>query len=188
MAAQPATTQGESQSTARWLMETVLLVALAFVLAQGIKTFIVQPFVIPSGSMLPTIQLGDRVIAEKLTYRFSHPPQRGDIVVFANPQGEPPILIKRVVALGGQTLDLRGGTVYVDGKPLDEPYTYGRPTEPLAAPISYPLVVPDGYVWLMGDNRPNSGDSREMGPVKASAIKGRAMWTYWPPRAFGPLE
>jgi len=188
MAAQPASAQSETQSTARWLLETALLVALAFVLAQGIKAYIVQPFVIPSGSMLPTIQLGDRVIAEKLTYRFSHPPAQGDIVVFDNPLKNPPILIKRVIALEGQTIDLRDGVVYVDGQPVDEPYTHGTRTEPLGAPITYPFVVPAGYLWLMGDNRPNSGDSREMGPVPSSAIKGRAMWTYWPPRAFGPLE
>ena len=98
-------------------------------LAQGIKSFVVQPFVIPSGSMLPTIQLGDRVIAEKLTYRFSHPPKPGEIVVFANPQGYPPILIKRVVALGGQTVDLKGGGVYVDGKPVtSHTRTVNRPS------------------------------------------------------------
>ena len=188
MAQAPATTKDQGTSTVRWLIETALLVALAFVLAQGIKAFVVQPFVIPSGSMLPTIQLGDRVIAEKLTYRLSHPPRPGDIVVFANPQGNPPILIKRVVALGGQTVDLKDGAVYVDGQALDEPYTHDKPTMPLNPAITYPFTVPDGDLWLMGDNRPNSGDSREIGPVALSAVKGRATWTYWPPKAFGPLE
>jgi len=188
MAEAPTTEKDQSTSTLRWLLETALLVALAFILAQGIKAYVVQPFVIPSGSMLPTIQLGDRVIAEKLTYRFSHPPRKGDIVVFANPQRNPPILIKRVVASSGQSVDLKDGVVYVDGQAIDEPYTYGKPTLPLNPAIEYPFTVPDGYLWLMGDNRPNSGDSREIGPVALSAVKGRAMWTYWPPKAFGPLE
>lgn len=188
MASEHVSDEEQPTSTLRWLIETALLVALAFVLAQGIKSFVVQPFVIPSGSMLPTIQLGDRVIAEKLTYRFSHPPKPGEIVVFANPQGYPPILIKRVVALGGQTVDLKDGRVYVDGTLVDEPYTHGQPTQPLNPAYTYPFEVPDGSVWLMGDNRTNSGDSREIGPVALSAIKGRAMWTYWPPKAFGPLE
>jgi len=184
----PNTEGDQPQSTLRWLIETALLVALAFALAQGIKTFVVQPFVIPSGSMLPTIQLGERVIAEKLTYRFSHGPRAGEIVVFANPQGYPPILIKRVIALGGQTVDLRDGVVYVDGKALDEPYTHGKRTDPLNPQITYPFEVPAGYIWVMGDNRTNSGDSRQMGPIPAAAVKGRAVWSYWPIPQFGPVE
>lgn len=178
----------EQTSTVRWLIETALLVGLAFVLAQGVKAFLFQPFVIPSGSMLPTIQLGDRVIAEKLTYRFNHEPRSGDIVVFKNPQGQPPILIKRVIATGGQTVDLRDGAVYVNDKQLDEAYTYGKQTLPLNPSISYPFTVPDDAVWVMGDNRTNSGDSREIGPIPQDAVQGRAMWTYWPPKAFGVLE
>jgi len=188
MAELPPTDKEEPQSTLRWLVETALLVALAFVLAQGIKTFVVQPFVIPSGSMLPTIQLGERVIAEKLTYRFSHDPEPGEIVVFANPEGYPPILIKRVIATGGQTVDLRQGVVYVDGEALDEPYTHGQPSEPLNPAITYPFTVPEGSVWVMGDNRTNSGDSRQIGPIAVAAVKGRAIWSYWPPKEFGPVQ
>jgi signal peptidase I len=187
MAETPAEEE-QPQSTLRWLIETALLVALAFALAQGIKTFVVQPFVIPSGSMLPTIQLGERVIAEKLTYRFSHDPRAGEIVVFANPEGFPPILIKRVIAVGGQTVDLKDGAVYVDGRRLDEPYTYGKPSDPLNPQITYPFKVPEGYVWVMGDNRTNSGDSRQIGPIAVAAVKGRAVWSYWPVKEFGPVE
>lgn len=170
----------------RWLIETVVLVALAFALAQGVKTFLVQPFVIPSGSMIPTIEIGDRVLAEKLTYRFSHPPERGDIVVFDDPDPTKPQLIKRVIAVEGQTVDVHDDGVYVDGKRLDEPYTYGKPSIP--GTVALPVTVPDGELWLMGDNRTNSGDSRFFGTRPVDSVRGRAVWTYWPPGRFGDLN
>jgi signal peptidase I len=174
------------QSFGRWLVETALLVLLAFALAQGIKAFIVQPFVIPTGSMRPTIIEEDRVLAEKLTYRFVREPRAGDIVVFDDPMGQHPQLIKRVIAVGGQTIDLLDDTVYVDGEPLDEPYIRGKITAP--GTISLPHQIPQGQVWLMGDNRPNSGDSRFFGPRPVESVRGRAFWTYWPPSRFGSLN
>ncbi len=176
----------EETSIARWLVETALLVLLAFALAQGIKYFLIQPFVIPTGSMIPTIEIGDRVLAEKLTYRFSHPPHKGEIVVFDDPMGQHPQLIKRVIATEGQTVEVKNNGVYVDGKRLDEPYVHGKPTTPGTVPT--PITIPAGYVWLMGDNRPNSGDSRYFGPRPVDTVRGRAFWTYWPPKAFGPLD
>jgi len=176
----------EETSTVRWLIETALLILLAFALAQGIKMFLVQPFVIPTGSMIPTIAIGNRVLAEKLTFRFFREPSYGDIVVFDDPSGQHPQLIKRVIAVGGQTVDVKDGAVWVDGKRLVEPYTYGKDNEP--GTVSLPVTVPQGQVWLMGDNRPNSGDSRFFGPVPVSQIKGHAMWTYWPPSEFGDLK
>jgi signal peptidase I len=173
-------------SLVRWLAETALLVLLAFVLAQGIKTFLVQPFVIPTGSMIPTIEIGDRVLADKLVFRFFRDPQRGDIVVFDDPNGQHPQLIKRVIAVEGQTVDVRDGMVYVDGEPLDEPYTYSKPSDPGTVPL--PVTVPEGSVWLMGDNRPESGDSRFFGPRPVDTVRGRAFWTYWPLGRFGSLE
>jgi signal peptidase I len=182
-------------STLRWLVETALLVLLAFALAQGIKTYLVQAFVIPSGSMIPTIQEGDRVFAEKITYRFVRGPSAGDVVVFDNPQYNPadpsmapPILIKRVIAVAGQTVDLKDGRVLVDGKVLDEPYTHGKPSDPLDPAIVYPLELAPGMMWVMGDNRTNSGDSRAIGPVAVKAAIGRAVWKYWPLTAFGALR
>ncbi|MDP2182875.1 MAG: signal peptidase I [Actinomycetota bacterium] len=172
------------QSVWRWLLETVLLVALAFLLAQGIKTFIVQPFVIPTGSMIPTIEEKDRILAEKVTFRLTDP-KVGDIVVFDDPTGAHPQLIKRVVATAGQTIDIRDGAVYVNGKRLNEPYTHGRRTDPGTVPM--PVTVPDGQVWLMGDNRPNSGDSRFLGPQPLSGVHGHAFFTYWPPNRVGAL-
>lgn len=176
----------ESTSVGRWLIETALLVLAAFLLAQGIKSYLVQPFVIPTGSMRPTILEQDRVLAEKLTYRFSREPEVGDIVVFDDPKGEHPQLIKRVIATAGQEVDVRDGKVFVDGQALVEPYTHGKITA--EGSVNLPITVPDGYVWLMGDNRPNSGDSRFFGPRPVSTVRGRAMWTYWPLGRFGPLE
>lgn len=173
-------------SFGRWLIETILLVALAFALAQGIKAYVVQPFVIPTGSMIPTIEIGDRVLAEKLTYRFSGDPERGDIVVFDDPAAGRPQLIKRVIAVGGQTVDIQDGQVLIDGEPIDEPYTHGTRTDP--GTVELPFTVPEGSVWLMGDNRPNSGDSRYFGPRPLEAIRGKAFWTYWPPGRFGTLQ
>lgn len=178
--------RAEHTSFGRWLIETVLLVALAFALAQGIKTFLVQPFVIPTGSMIPTIEIGDRVLADKLVFRFIREPQYGDIVVFDDPTGSHPQLIKRVIATEGQTVDVRDSRVWVDGKPVDEPYTHDKPTDPGSVPL--PHTVSKGAVWLMGDNRPDSGDSRFFGERPVDSVRGRAFWTYWPPSRFGDLD
>jgi signal peptidase I len=178
----------EKDSFGRWLIETALLVGLAFILAQGIKTFIVQPFVIPTGSMIPTIEINDRVIAEKLTYRFSHGPEPRDIVVFDDPTGENPQLIKRVIAVGGQTVDVKNDSVYVDGKKLDEPYVHGKPTVPLSDDVTFPLTVDEGYFFPMGDNRTDSSDGRVFGQQPITKVRGRGIWTYWPLSRFGPLE
>lgn len=188
--APPATERSASKETSfgRWLLETALLVVLAFILAQGIKTFVVQPFVIPTGSMIPTIEEGDRVIAEKITYRFFGEPQAGDVVVFDDPTGQNPQLIKRVIAVGGQTIDLRDGLVYVDGEPLTEPYVHGQPTDIGSGAVSFPAEIPEDTVFVMGDNRPNSGDSRFFGPQPIENVHGRAVWTYWPLNRFGPLD
>lgn len=175
----------EEVSLGRWIIETVLLVAAAFALAMVIKFLLVQPYIIPTGSMIPTIQINDRVLAEKVSYRFREP-EYGEIVVFDDPTGQHPQLIKRVIATEGQTIDIQGSSVTVDGKPLDEPYTHGLPTD--RGTVEMPLQVPSGYVFLMGDNRPNSGDSRFIGAQPVSAIKGHAVWTYWPLSRFGKLE
>lgn len=181
----PAT---QETSFGRWLVETVILVALAFALAQGIKAFLIQPFVIPTGSMIPTIEIGDRVLAEKVTYRWMREPRRGEIVVFDDPAGDRPQLIKRVIATGGQVVELKDGRVVVDGEALEEPYTYGKPSQPLEPGVTYPYTVPEGSVWVMGDNRTNSGDSRVFGAQPLTAVRGRAFWTYWPPNRFGDLD
>lgn len=184
----PETPEHKEPGALRWLVETAILVGLAFLLAQGIKSFIVQPYIVPTGSMIPTIELKDRVLAEKISYRFRDP-QQGEIVVFANPDASDPvakILIKRIIAVGGQTVDIRNGKVYVDGELLDETYVHGKVSD--LGTVKMPVQIPQGYVWLMGDNRPNSGDSRFFGYQPVSKVEGRAFFTYWPPSRIGTLR
>jgi signal peptidase I len=175
----------KSGGALRWLLETVAMVALAFLLAQGIKTYVLQPFVVPTGSMESTIMTGDRVLSEKISYYFAEP-QPGEIVVFDDPQGRHPQLIKRVIAVEGQTVDIVDGVVLVDGEVLSEPYLDNVVTDVGTEPI--PTTVAEGQVWLMGDNRPNSGDSRFIGAQPVGAINARAFATYWPLDRIGLLE
>ncbi|MCL4079575.1 signal peptidase I [Coriobacteriia bacterium Es71-Z0120] len=174
----------EPQSFGRWLFELVVMVAVAFALATVVRTYVVQPYVIPTGSMIPTIEIQERVLANKFIYRFEKP-KPGDIVVLDDPTGQVPTLIKRVVAVEGQTVDIENGAVIVDGVRLNEPYTHGKPTEP--GPVPLPITIPKGYVWVMGDNRPNSSDSRVFGPVPMSFIHGKAILRIWPLSRFATL-
>lgn len=180
----PEDEQERPVSFARWLGELVLMVALAFLLASGIRAYVIQPYVIPSSSMEPTIEISDRVLANKFIYRFEEP-QVGDIVVLDDPTGTVQTLIKRVVATGGQTVDLQEGRVVIDGVAIDEPYTHGKPSEPMM--VEMPYTVPEDSVWLMGDNRTNSADSRVFGAVPLSEIRGKAICTFWPPDRLGSL-
>ncbi len=183
---EPPKAEKRSPSFLRWTLETIVMIALAFLLAQGVKAYVLQPFVIPTGSMETTIMAGDRVLAEKLTYRFRDP-RPGEIVVFDDPTGRHPQLIKRVVAVGGQTVDIATGRVFIDGEPLDEPYLdEGIRTDPVGGLL--PLELAEDELWLMGDNRPSSGDSRLMGTVDVSLVQGRAFATYWPFDRIGPLR
>jgi signal peptidase I len=179
------------RSGALWQIgEFVLTIAVAFLVAQAVRAWVIQPYVVPTGSMLPTIQLHDQVLANKFIYRF-RTPARPDIVVLDNPMLTPgeDTLIKRVIAVGGQTLDLQGGKVVVDGTALVEPYTYGQLSEPLeGSAITFPVKIPVGSVWVMGDNRTQSQDSRWFGPVKLAAVQGQAFFTYWPLGRFGVLK
>lgn len=168
-------------------VELVITLALALGLSILARRFVVESYEIPTGSMLETIQIGDRLIGEKISYRFGSPSQ-GDIVTFnyVDPDsGVTETLIKRVIAVGGQTVDLVDGVVYVDGVALEEPYTHGLPSYSLtdvegSAGIAYPYVVPEGCVWVMGDNRTNSRDSRYFGPVDEDEVTSRAVFIFWP--------
>lgn len=166
------------------------MVVLIFVLSWGLRTFVFQAYEIPSGSMEKTIMTDDMVFAEKISYYFDEP-EPGDIITFEDPEIPSRILIKRVIATGGQTVDLIDGAVYVDGEALDEPYTDGEPSYPLVpafgVEISYPFTVPEGHLWVMGDNRTNSQDSRYYGAVDASTVTGKAALIYWPFDHLGTL-
>lgn len=163
------------------ILSTLLL---AIVLTIFVRTFVAEPYQIPTGSMEQTIQVGDRVIGEKVSYRFRDP-QPGEVVTFVREQdGHTDTLIKRVIAVAGQTVDLRDGVVYVDGVALDEPYVGSQPTLPLQSDdpsIAYPYTVPEGYLWVMGDNRTNSRDSRAIGPVRVDDVTSHAVVIFWPP-------
>lgn len=168
----------------RWVGELVLMMAVAFVLALGIRTYVVMPYSIPSGSMIPTIEIGERVLANKFIYRFQDP-QPGDIVVLDDPFGGSIPLIKRVIAVGGQQVDIEGDAVYVDGVVLDEPYTHGAPTK--MADVALPLVLAEDEIWVMGDNRTDSTDSRVFGPQPTANLRGKAFIRVWPLTRIGAL-
>lgn len=182
----------EEPGAPRGLKESVLVAvdflwpfAAAIVLALLLRAFVIEPFTVPTGSMLDTIQLDDTIWVEKVSY-WSGGPKQGQVVTFDNPEEKGVTLVKRVIATEGQTVDLVDGAVVVDGVALDEPYTLGKPSYPLSSqlagidPITYPLQVPEGHVWVMGDNRTNSRDSRFFGPVPVKDVFGHAMFVLWP--------
>lgn len=168
-------------STLRNALEWVGIVVVALLAAFLIKTFLIQAFYIPSPSMVPTLQVRDRVLVNKLSYNL-HPVHRGDIVVFKRPPGEgasdPTIkdLIKRVIGLPGDVLEARDGVVYVNSHPLKEPYLPAG-----AVTLNLPrMTVPPGQYFVMGDNRLDSKDSRSFGTIPKSLIVGRAFIKVWP--------
>ena len=173
-----------SRSTLRSWLSVVIMVAVVALITIGLRTFVFVPYEIPSGSMEETIMTGDMIFSEKVSYYFRQP-ARGDIVTFNDPEVAGRTLIKRVIATGGQTVDLQDGKVVVDGVPLDEPYTLGKESNPLAhtasdVSITYPYTIPQGSLWVMGDNRTASQDSRYFGPISADSVTGRAAMIYWP--------
>ena len=162
----------------RGAVEWLAIIVGAVLAALLIKTFLLQAFYIPSASMEHTLEIRDRVLVNKLSYRL-HDVHRGDLVVFERPPGEEGSvkdLIKRVVALPQETVEGRDGKVYVNGRPLPEPYlSRGTTTSP------FPVYqVPAGQVWVMGDNRSNSKDSRVFKSIHESRIVGRAFIRVWP--------
>lgn len=194
------------KATRSFWRELPVLILVALVIAVLIKTFLMQAFFIPSGSMRETLIEGDRVMVNKLSYRFGDP-GRGDVVVFDSPftdgnDGESIIsavfrnigeslgvaspeteFIKRVIALPGETIEIADNQVLIDGEPLDEPYLQPG----LRMPDFGPETVPVGFVFVMGDNRNQSQDSRFFGPVPTDDIVGRAFVKVWPPSRWGGL-
>ena len=172
----------------RW----VLVVLAAVVIAFSVQFFVARPFVIPSESMMPTLGDGDRVMVNRLSYRFGDL-QRGQVIVFDTPpnqESDADVFIKRVVGLPGETVILRDGAVYIDGLLMVEPYLdpntgtrQGSRRIPGCAnsdPSFASCAVPDGHVFVLGDNRGASDDSRVFGPVPTDTIVGRAAMRVWP--------
>ncbi|MCX5194092.1 signal peptidase I [Streptomyces sp. NBC_00249] len=213
-AVEPGTEEGEAEASPHrsFWKELPLLIGIALLLALLIKTFLVQAFSIPSDSMQNTLQRGDRVLVDKLTPWFGSEPERGEVVVFHDPaswlaneitpepnfaqkalswiglmpSAEEKDLIKRTIAIGGDTVECKkSGPVIVNGKPLDEPYIFPGNTPCDDFPFG-PLTVPKGKIWVMGDHRQNSQDSRyhqqdvTQGFVPVDKVVGRAVVVAWP--------
>jgi len=173
---------------ARLSQEDVVTVGVTFAVSIAFRTFIAEPRYIPSLSMYPNFDIGDRLIAEKLTYRFARDPDVGDVVIFNPPKNEKTkkvyneVFIKRIVALEGDDVEVKNGELYVNGQ--------SRGKELKLEKIKYnmpKLRVPAGDVFVMGDNRNNSFDSHAWGPLPKDRIIGRAVAKYWPPTAIGGL-
>ncbi len=199
MSDEPEVRPAFKKSVAREYLESIVV---AVILALFIRTFAVQAFKIPTGSMEPNLLIGDHLLVNKLVYSPSagpleevllakRPIERGHVVVFKFPETPERDFIKRVIGLPGETVEIRNKTVYVDGKPLDEPYAHFlEPPRPRDDP-EYglraegirdswgPQVVPEGELLVLGDNRDNSRDSRFWGFLPIDQVKGRALLVYW---------
>ncbi len=159
----------------KFITETLQSLAIALVLAFIIRLLIFQPFYVPSKSMVPTLRPGDRFIVSKFNYWFAQP-QRGDVIVFKYPVNPDKDFVKRVIGLSGETLSIRNNHVYINGKKLDEPYLRKN----LVMEDFGPVPVPEGTLFMMGDNRNDSRDSRFWGPLDKDLIIGKAIVRFWP--------
>jgi signal peptidase I len=165
------------------LREYVEAILVAVLLALLIRTFVVQAFKIPSGSMIPALLVGDHILVNKFVYRFTDP-KRGDVIVFKYPVDESRDFIKRIIAVGGEDLHIKDQKIYVNCtppepscRPIDDPW--GKWDDRFGAGESTSVKVPPDSYFVMGDNRNNSQDSRYWGFVKREKIKGRAFLVYW---------
>ena len=146
----------------------------------AVHAWVAEPFRIPSQSMEPTLRPGDQVLVDKRAYRDGSP-RRGDLVAFTDPKTRD-VLLKRVVALGGDTVGIEDGALVVDGRHVREPYA---PPDKIDSVYFGPVRVPRGAVFVLGDNRANSVDSRQFGSVPAPRLIGRAVARLWPPGRWG---
>lgn len=159
-------------------MEIGGLLLAILLMALGLKAFAIESFRVPSESMSPTVEIGDRFVVNKLGYKLSDP-STGDIVVFDRPQDAQVAddrLVKRIVAVGGQSLEFRSGRLLIDGSPVEEPYLLAGSFTADFGPID----VPAGMYFVAGDNRSSSIDSRVFGPIDRSLIVGQALGRVWP--------
>ncbi|NLK52336.1 MAG: signal peptidase I [Syntrophomonadaceae bacterium] len=168
-----------------FIKETLSILVIAFILSMILKAFVVEARVIPSGSMLPTIQIDDRVLVNKFIYRFQTP-KRLEVIVFEPPPetGHHEDFIKRVIGLPGETVEVRNGKVFIDGESLEENYLQEAPDYNFG-----PVVVPPNCLFVMGDNRNKSFDSHMWnGWLTLDNVKGKAFFTYWPFNRMGTMK
>jgi signal peptidase I len=168
--------------TLRVLREIAETLIPAVIIAIAINVFLAQATQVLGQSMEPTLHNTDRVVVEKVTYSLLHGPRRGDIVVIDLP-AEEELLIKRVIGLEGETIEVRGGEVYINGDLLVEEWTFR-----LGGGSYGPATVPPAHVFVLGDNRGASNDSRSFGPVAIDCLVGRAWLSYWPLDHFGFVD
>lgn len=167
-----------------WWRETIETVLWALVLALVLRTFVIQAFWIPSGSMIPTLKLGDRILVLKFWYSLpTVDPKRGQIVVFKYPVDPRRDFVKRIIGLPGDTVEIRRGTVFVNGGELPETYVKNHDDYDMDA-----IMVPDKSYFCLGDNRPNSQDGRFWGFVPGNFLRGPAFFRYWPLNRLGLIE
>ena len=174
----------------RELKEWAQSIGVALVLTLILRTYVIQAFKIPSGSMRPTLIEGDKLFVNKYLYRFE-PPKRGDIIVFRYPKDLKKDFIKRLVAFEGETVEIRDGKIYVDGKKLDNPETFGKFYYYNHDPYGNPdekIKVPQGAFFVLGDNSANSQDSRFWGFVPKKNMVGKAIFRWWPLNKLGTLK
>lgn len=167
------------------IVETLDATIFAALLSLVIIAFVVQAFFIPSGSMEPTLRTGDRILVGKFAYRVWDI-RRGDIIVFRYPLNPNKDFVKRVVGLPGERIEMKDGLVRIDGQPLSEVYPTALPGGDRACSSNYgPETLPEDSLFVLGDNRCNSEDSRFFGFVPLKNVVGRAMAVYWPPDRIG---
>jgi signal peptidase I len=159
----------------RTVIEVVAIVAAAFVIAMLVQAFLVKPFTIHQVSMEPTLDEGDRILINRMSYHFRDP-KNGDVIVFHSPITEGEDLVKRVIAVGGDRVVITDGKLYVNGILQIEPYLL----EQEWGMENVDLKIPEGQLFVMGDNRNNSGDSRFFGPISEDLVLGCAFCVYWP--------
>jgi len=179
----------KKRSRSRTVLEWLIVVVVAVLVSLLVRTYVFQTFFIPSGSMEPTLQIGDRIMVSKLSVEFGTI-HRGDILVFKAPPGvqsdcgdNVTDLVKRVIGLPGDHLTSKGSTIYVNGQPLKQPWTHN---EPIFRHIGK-VTVPAKHYFMMGDNEPNSCDSRWWGSIPRSSVIGKAFLRFWPLSRFGFL-
>lgn len=164
----------DSPKRGRRDLSSWLTVAAVVVVVLIIRLFVFEPFTVSGDSMEPTLLNGDRVMVSKLAFDFGKP-KTGEVVVFHSPVAPKQDWIKRVIGLPGETVSIRNDVVYINGHRYPEPFLKYRSSQNVA-----PLVVPPGHIWVLGDNRPISDDSRYWGPLAENRIIGRALFVWWP--------